>query len=374
MTSRTQSSTPAIQETIVRWLQIKENFRLITGSAGFDAPVVAGKKLKKKDAYASLAETINERNGTEFTGKHAEAKYLWLLGKFKKAKELSKTEDDLEKLQKVCSFYKELDELYGQRQNINPSNIFEPAPPPAPIQIPGRNGEVVDDGDPDENLLSSSLESVHLVDGPPNETPNDKSKKRKNDEVEDQPPESPTKKKQATPKKKETSSDEKESPFNSKSNSSGKKDFTTSYIASQKERMVMEKDRFEKEFEIKEKEFEFKQKELQLHKARSDKEVEIKEKEVEFKHQELQLHKVKIDKEAEIKEKEIELTSASRKEELHLKKMELEANIELRKKEMETQENIKKEEVKQTKMQLVKEMLSQGKSQEEIKELLEWLK
>jgi DNA-binding transcriptional regulator YhcF (GntR family) len=59
-----------------------------------------------------------------------------------------------------------------------------------------------------------------------------------------------------------------------------------------------------------------------------------------------------------------------RDEELKLKKFETEANIKLGERELEIQENVKKEEVKQTKIQLVKEMLSQGKSKEEIKDLL----
>ena len=36
---------------IVDWLEIPANFRLITGSAGINTAVVAGKKLKKSDAY-----------------------------------------------------------------------------------------------------------------------------------------------------------------------------------------------------------------------------------------------------------------------------------------------------------------------------------
>ena len=86
------------------------------------------------------------------------------------------------------------------------------------------------------------------------------------------------------------------------------------------------------------------------------------------------MDKERFDKEIEIKQQETESTIMIRNEELQLKKYETESNIKLREKELELQENIKKEEVKQTKMQLIKEMLSQGKSQEEIKELLELLK
>ena len=36
---------------MIDWLEVKDNFKLITGSAGMKAAVVAGKKLKKTDAY-----------------------------------------------------------------------------------------------------------------------------------------------------------------------------------------------------------------------------------------------------------------------------------------------------------------------------------
>ncbi|KAJ3259330.1 hypothetical protein HK103_002528 [Boothiomyces macroporosus] len=352
MAPKTKTSL-AIQESIVRWLQIKDNFLLITGAAAFGSPVISGKKLKKKDAYASLAKAINEKNNTDLDADQAKAKYLWLIGKFKKANELSKTEENMEKIEEACPFfYKELNELFGQRQNINPFNILETSV--EPIQIPERSTNIV----VDENELSSSLGSVHIspID---NVAINVNNKRKTPEEIEIV--ESPKKKQTTSSNEKEQTNSK--SPNNSKTNSSGKNgraDFTTSYITSQKEKWVMEKEykeveiklqkeKFEKEVEFKHQEVEFKQKELQLHKVRLDKEVEIKEKEVEFKQQELQLHKTKLDKEVEIKEKE------------------LDANIKLRREEMEFQ-------AKQSKMQLVKEMISQGKSHEEIKELLELLK
>jgi hypothetical protein len=36
---------------MIDWLEVKDNFKLITGSAGMKAAVVTGKKLKKTDSY-----------------------------------------------------------------------------------------------------------------------------------------------------------------------------------------------------------------------------------------------------------------------------------------------------------------------------------
>ena len=74
-----------------------------------------------------------------------------------------------------------------------------------------------------------------------------------------------------------------------------------------------------------------------------------------------------------MRQQEFESNSALREKEMQFKERELEANIKLREKELEIQENVKKEEVKQTKLQIVKEMLSQGKSKDEIKEILDLL-
>ena len=136
----TPKTSPAIYGTIVQWLQIRDNFLLITGSAGFATPVVSGKKLKKKDAYASLANFINRNHNSDTTDTEAKNKYDWMLRKFKKANELAKTESDADALEKACPFYKQLDELFGERQNVNPSNTMESAiPEPIIIDITDKN-------------------------------------------------------------------------------------------------------------------------------------------------------------------------------------------------------------------------------------------
>ena len=73
----------------------------------------------------------------------------------------------------MCLFYKELDQLFGNRQNVNPFSLLEP------IQIPSQNED-----QEVENDLSSSLESVHITDETRNGSSSNKKRKRT---VEEQP-------------------------------------------------------------------------------------------------------------------------------------------------------------------------------------------
>ena len=315
----TPKTSEAVHETIIQWLKHRENFLLITGAAGNASTIISGQKLKKKDAYIKLCDYVNRKHQTSFTDKQIKSKYDWLISKYKIAKEKSKNEENLENLEKLCPSFHELDKLFGNRQNVNPFNLIEP------IQIQNS------DRNDDENQLSSSLDSVHLYEEP------ESSKKRQADEDQGS-----LKHKKATlelfspfqlgkdiSNMKESSSSE---PINSRSNSSTKngKDFTSTFIKSQQERWKLEKEKFEKELEIK-------QQDNELQNQRFEKEFIIRD------------------------------------EELKLKRYETESNIKLKEREIEMQENCKKEEVKQTKIQLVKDMLSQGRTKEEIKEILEML-
>ena len=324
----TPQTSNAVRESIVNWLQVPENFRLITGAAGFSSPVVSGTKLKKKDAHESLAKFVNQKHKTAFSATEMKRKYDWLLSQYKKAKDLSKTDVNPEQIQKKCPFYKEIDALFKDRQNISPYDVFEP------ITIPETSKNVNDE----ENNLSSSLESVHITEQTKNNDNQvqNSQKKRKADEDESEP-QSPVKKSQKRSKD--------DSPLNSKTTSSGKQNFTASYVANQKEKFKMEK--------------EIKEEELKLQKEKIDLETKFKDKELEF-------QKDKNDK-------EIQLLKEKSDKEILWKEKELEANIKLREKELESQQEMKKSELQQAKIQFMKEMLSQGKSKEEIKELLELL-
>jgi hypothetical protein len=61
---------------IVTWLEKESNFNLITGKAPQNRNVVAGKKLKKSDAYTDLANYINTAfKGEQWTKEIAKSRY-----------------------------------------------------------------------------------------------------------------------------------------------------------------------------------------------------------------------------------------------------------------------------------------------------------
>lgn len=106
-----------------------------------NTPVVAGKKLKKADAYKALASFINDQCKSTWTTDQAKNRYSTYIALYKKIKRESLTtgwgvtEDDKasgiytveDKLEKACPFFSELDELFGEKQNINPTSVFDPS-------------------------------------------------------------------------------------------------------------------------------------------------------------------------------------------------------------------------------------------------------
>ncbi|KAJ3406013.1 hypothetical protein HDV05_006235 [Chytridiales sp. JEL 0842] len=78
---------------IVNWLENTDNFQLITGSKAQHSKVLAGQKISKMDAYRKLAKI-----------------------------------DTVErKLDILCPYYDRWDRLFGDRENITPSDISFPA-------------------------------------------------------------------------------------------------------------------------------------------------------------------------------------------------------------------------------------------------------
>ncbi len=88
-----------------------------------------------------LADYINLRTASEWNRKNAEDRYNTLVRKYKTTKTASEktgfgcTEDDFDadppidtvekKLESMCPYFHRLDTLYGGRQNIAPSHVFE---------------------------------------------------------------------------------------------------------------------------------------------------------------------------------------------------------------------------------------------------------
>jgi hypothetical protein len=60
---------------MVRWLQVKENFAIITGSAAKNKSVVAGQKLTKIAGFGELAKYMNQRHQTTWTGPKARSRF-----------------------------------------------------------------------------------------------------------------------------------------------------------------------------------------------------------------------------------------------------------------------------------------------------------
>ena len=61
--------------SMIQWLQDPRNFRLITGSASDQERIVDGKKLKKVDAYKSLADFVNRQHNCHWTEKQGKGRY-----------------------------------------------------------------------------------------------------------------------------------------------------------------------------------------------------------------------------------------------------------------------------------------------------------
>ena len=122
--------------TIVHWLQTKKNFDLVTGQAASGA-VVAGTKLKKTDAYKDLAAVVNRNCNSEWDPQMAKSRYEAYVALFKKAKRASSQTgfgvSDIDKangiltiadkLEKMCPYFKDMDELFGGRQNVDPVSV-----------------------------------------------------------------------------------------------------------------------------------------------------------------------------------------------------------------------------------------------------------
>ena len=76
-----------LRAAVLEWLEVPANFKLITGGTK-EGSVVAGKKLKKSDGYASLADFINAKMGFSaapdlWDQKVAKARYESMLKTYK---------------------------------------------------------------------------------------------------------------------------------------------------------------------------------------------------------------------------------------------------------------------------------------------------
>lgn len=70
--------------TIVEWLEIPSNFRLIAGAAAINQLIIAGSKFIKVDAYKKLSEWLLKKCKTNWDKEKMKNIYESFLGVYKK--------------------------------------------------------------------------------------------------------------------------------------------------------------------------------------------------------------------------------------------------------------------------------------------------
>lgn len=113
---------------------------MITGSTP-SAPVVAGNKLKKKGGFQMMADYVNKKCRSTWDVKMAKARFEACFSRYKivkkmlrdvtggkfclTAKELQSGMTIEKKRNSMCVHYSTWDDLFGGRQNMNPSYVME---------------------------------------------------------------------------------------------------------------------------------------------------------------------------------------------------------------------------------------------------------
>lgn len=141
---RGKATTHSQRLAILQWLDTPANFRLVTGGT-LAGPVVSGKKLKKTDAYNQLAAFINRTlkytdPSEMWDQKIAKVLYESLVKTYESTRDKKndprgeKCLTDAEiakgmtidmKLDEMCPYYQRWDNLYGGRQNVDPTHTME---------------------------------------------------------------------------------------------------------------------------------------------------------------------------------------------------------------------------------------------------------
>lgn len=138
------STTYEQKKHMLIWLQNEDNFALLTGKLQRSMPgVVAGAKLKKIDAYQSLASYVNQCCGTNWDTKSCKCRFE----SFKRGylsmrntvlqqgnEKFCVGPEDLllgiktiaDKINYLDPFYFQMDDLFGGRQNLTPAYQYEP--------------------------------------------------------------------------------------------------------------------------------------------------------------------------------------------------------------------------------------------------------
>jgi len=167
--SRGCKTTWAQRAAMVGFLEVPANFNLITGNGTANHSfVIAGVKVTKESGYADLKDEVNAKCGTKWTVDMARSRYRAYLAQYKSTKrnllndggkkyglgeaDFKKGITTIEaKLEDECPLFERMDKLFGGRQNINPSSVLEPPMPRAP-----------DESDSDDEELAAAEEMIRL--------------------------------------------------------------------------------------------------------------------------------------------------------------------------------------------------------------------
>jgi hypothetical protein len=222
-------------------LEKKSNYDLITGKAA-KGLVVAGKKVKKLDAYKSLAEYVNGACKTQWDHLNAKSRYDAYLKNYKEAaRESHRTgfgiseEDEVlnirtieEKLEHMCPYFSKMDVLFGDRQNVNPANVQEMEASDDLEVLATRTAPWITYGEGEENVAEEGdMDELELVPST-STTPNSKS------------------------------------PWIQSEPATKKKDFSSSFLESKAAEIQFKKECFQSEMDLKQSEIDLKAQELDL--------------------------------------------------------------------------------------------------------------
>ena len=171
---------------MVLFLEIPDNFKLITGSASNGKPVIAGQKLTKSAGYSALASFVNQHLNDKnrvWIPERGKSRFESFKRLYKKTKAISEktgfgiTDQDREsgiakvedKLDTLCPFYSRMDQLFGHRQNVTPSATAELGVPPdffpTPRQEESESGSDSDHGNDVSDSLPDSQFSPRVSQG-----------------------------------------------------------------------------------------------------------------------------------------------------------------------------------------------------------------
>jgi hypothetical protein len=260
---KTPHTTKSQRFSIIKWLRNESNFRLITGLAAAEntqdlSGKKSGKKLKKADAYRSLASFVTRESNISWTAYQAKNRFETYLSFYKKAKLASEqpgwcvNDEDIakgiktieQKLETLCPYFKEMDALFGDH-----ATFTDETTPRIPLEVGPEINAALEADEADENEEEQSTVSSE-------------------DSINQEGLQSPMKK---------AAFDDNSSEISTNSGQK-RKDFSTVYSEQSREELEFNKKKIRLEMEMRKREVD-----LQIKRLNFDKEIEIKKMDMEAK-------------------------------------------------------------------------------------------